>query len=116
MGTLGVIAGAFVIGLSAWPFVAEGITAWAPAVLAVAGGGFVGAFADSLAGVTVQARFRDPRTGAETERAASEAGPHPLVRGWRWLRNDQVNWICTLTGAAFAMACFQAANFAYSVS
>ncbi len=111
VGTLGALAGAFVIGLSAWPFAAGPNTSPAMAALAVVGGGFVGSMVDSLIGATVQARFRDPRTGAETERSASDAGAHPLIRGRRWLRNDQVNWLCALSGAALAMACFQAVYF-----
>ena len=115
VGTLGALAGAFVIGLSAWPFVMGRVTSPGWAALAVVMGGFVGAFVDSLAGATVQARFRDPQTGAETERSASAAGAHSLIRGWRWFRNDHVNWLCTFTGATFAMACFQATNFSYFV-
>lgn len=112
LGTVGALGGALVVWLSAWPFVTGRVpnAAWLGA--AAVGGGFLASLVDSLAGATIQARFRDPRTGQETERVASAEGPHLLVRGWRWFRNDQVNWLCTLSGAAFAMACFLAANFA----
>ncbi len=109
LGTVGVIAGGAMIGLSAWPFRAEPLAGF---LLIIAGSGVVGAFVDSLVGATVQARFYDPLTGEETERGGAEGVHYEQVRGWRWLRNDQVNWICTFSGATFAMACFQASNFA----
>jgi len=115
LGTAGALGGALAVALSAWPFLAGrgGYAAVAGAVLAVVLGGVLGAVIDSLAGATVQAGFLDPRTGHETERSTSAAGAHPLVRGYAWLRNDQVNVLCTLFGAAFAMACFAAVNFAF---
>ncbi|MFB3132271.1 MAG: DUF92 domain-containing protein [Rhodothermales bacterium] len=114
LGTVGALGGALVIWLSAWPFAAAryaqvGLFAAAGAVVL---GGFLASLVDSLAGATVQARFRDLRTGQETEHSASAGGEHPLVRGWRWLGNDQVNWLCTFSGAVFAMACFLAVIFA----
>jgi uncharacterized membrane protein len=63
--------------------------------------GLTGAFVDSLLGATVQAMYYCPHCAKETER-------HPLhscgtetrhIRGWHWLGNDGVNWVCALTGA-----------------
>ena len=110
LGTAGAMGGALVIGLSAWPFADGGHLGMLVAGVVVSG--FLASFVDSLAGATIQARFLDPQTGQETERSASTGGAHPLVRGWRWLGNDQVNGLCTFSGSIFAMACFQAANFA----
>jgi uncharacterized protein (TIGR00297 family) len=109
MGTLGGLVGAVVIWGVAVPL-ATGSYAMASMLGAVAivGGGLVASLVDSVLGATLQARFRDPVTGRETER--TEGGL--LVRGWRWLRNDAVNGLCTLTGALLPMACFQAADFA----
>lgn len=107
VGTLGALAGAAVVWLCALPFAG----AWAAtggAAVAVVGGGVLAAFVDSLAGATVQARYRDPATGAETERAATAGVPHALVRGRRWMDNDRVNLLATAFGAAFAMACMRA--------
>ena len=67
-------------------------------------GGFLGALADSIVGATLQAQYRDGQTGQPTERAASRRKPNPLVRGRRWINNDRVNVLCTLTGAVIAMA------------
>ncbi len=114
VGTAGALAGALVVWLSAWPFAAGRFAGFdgGSAAAAVVLGGLAASLLDSLAGATIQARFLDPATGQETERAASAEGPHPLIRGWAWMRNDQVNWLCTLSGAALAMACFLAADFA----
>ncbi|MGI9175422.1 MAG: DUF92 domain-containing protein [Rhodothermales bacterium] len=67
-------------------------------------GGFLGALADSIAGATFQAQYRDAQTGQATERATSLHEPNLLVRGRRWIDNDRVNLFCTLTGAVAAMA------------
>ena len=67
-------------------------------------GGFLGALADSFAGATIQAHYRDRQTGQPTEQTASLHEPNPLVRGWRWVNNDRVNILCTVTGAVIAMA------------
>lgn len=92
-GTLATLAGAVFVAICAAPW------AMAPLLAGVASAGVAGAFADSLAGATVQAHFRDLETGAETERGGGEA---VLLRGWRWLRNDAVNGLCTATGAGVA--------------
>jgi len=109
VGTLGGLLGALVIwGCAA--VLAEGseTVASVAGAVAIAGGGLAASLIDSLAGATVQARYRDPVTGRETERTE---GGH-LVRGWRWFRNDAVNGLCTFSGAAIAMACFRVADFA----
>ncbi|MFQ5571247.1 MAG: DUF92 domain-containing protein [Rhodothermales bacterium] len=114
VGTAGAAGGAVIVWISAWPFAIDlfAVTGVQAASLAVVVGGFLASLIDSVAGATVQARFRDQKTGQETERSGSGEGAFPLVRGWRWLQNDQVNWLCTLSGAILAMACFLAVDFA----
>ena len=79
----------------------------AQAALLVVGGGFAAAMLDSALGASVQARYREP-SGALTERAvwAGPDGPValPLARGWRWVDNDRVNLLCTLTGGLCPVA------------
>lgn len=69
----------------------------------VVGAGVSGALADSVLGGTVQAGYRNPRTGQRTERPIEDGVPNDLVRGWAWVTGDVVNAACTATGAALAM-------------
>ncbi|MDP9371796.1 MAG: DUF92 domain-containing protein [Chloroflexota bacterium] len=63
--------------------------------------GLVGAFADSLLGATVQARFRCPVCGVATEAARHRCGASTvLTGGWRAVDNDAVNFASALCGAA----------------
>jgi uncharacterized protein (TIGR00297 family) len=68
--------------------------------------GLVGAFFDSFLGATVQAIYRCPHCGKETEK-------HPLhscgtqtvqIHGWQWLNNDRVNLACALLGGVAMLA------------
>ena len=71
---------------------------------AVVGGGLAGSIVDSLAGATIQAVHEDRRTGRiEDGHPSGPAGPHER-RGWRLVDNDIVNVLCTVTGAAAAIA------------
>lgn len=63
--------------------------------------GVVGMGADSLAGATIQVRFRPPDAETTTERPLEEGAT--LVRGWRGMNNDAVNLLCTGAGAVSAM-------------
>jgi uncharacterized protein (TIGR00297 family) len=106
-GTLATLAGALFIGVvlalvfwlehSAW-------LAWlVPAALL---GGLAGSLCDSLLGATAQATYRLPN-GGETERPRSADGaPHELMRGWRWMHNDAVNFLSSLVGGMVALAIF----------
>jgi len=86
VGTLASLAGAGLLGLLAGP-------AW----LAVTLAGFLGALLDSLLGATVQAQWRDPKTGRWCEIPQG-----PPERGVNVLRNDAVNSIATVAGAVTA--------------
>lgn len=68
--------------------------------------GLIGSLVDSLLGATWQAIYHCPDCDKDTER-------HPLhscgqstsrVRGFKWLDNDWVNTVCTLSGALAAIA------------
>jgi uncharacterized protein (TIGR00297 family) len=66
-------------------------------------GGVAGATFDSLLGATVQGIYRCDRCGVETERTLHRCGqPTHLVRGWRWLNNDWVNFLASAAGAVVA--------------
>ncbi len=73
-------------------------------LLPVAGaGGLAGSLFDSLLGATVQAIYYSSSRQKETEKKIDPDGtPNTLVRGWRWLDNDLVNFLSSLVGAAVA--------------
>ena len=102
LGYAAVLAGAAVIGLIAALFipVEQRLGFWLVVILA----GVSGSTFDSLLGASVQAIYYCPVCLKETER-------HPLHscgtlthinRGWRWLDNDLVNFLCSLAGALVA--------------
>jgi uncharacterized protein (TIGR00297 family) len=102
-GTLGAVAGAAsVAGAAVAAGGASLPTAPLPAMMLLTAAGTAGMLADSLAGATIQARYRDPATGALTERRPEPSAPP--VAGWAGIDNDAVNWIATTTGALTALA------------
>ncbi len=106
-GSLASLAGAALIGVGAVLFT-PGIPALnLMAVFMVAG--FFGAAFDSFLGASVQAIYFCPQCQKETEshpwhRCRAET---VQVRGWRWLNNDLVNFICSLVGASVAVVLFE---------
>lgn len=74
--------------------------AWAVTVSLAAA--LLASVVDSTLGATLQAAYRDPRTGALTERVPA-AGSAELARGWAWMTNDRVNLACTAVGAAIPL-------------
>ncbi len=74
-------------------------------VLVAAVSGFLGSAFDSLLGATVQAIYICDECGVETERTRHRCGkPTRLIRGWRWLNNDWVNFLASVAGALVAGA------------
>ena len=111
-GTVGAGLGAVVVVASAYPFLErEAAVSSRLLALGIAGSGLAGALVDSLAGAAWQALYRDEQTGQLTERPDAPQERRPLVQGYRWVTNDRVNELCTLTGALLAMGCFQAYVF-----
>ncbi len=67
-------------------------------------GGMVGTITDSALGATVQAIYWCPRCQKETEQRVHKCGEETrLLRGFRWLDNDVVNFASTATGAVIAL-------------
>lgn len=103
-GTIGAMGGALVV-------IGSAVLAGAPwtlqQVVVVFAGALVASFVDSLLGATVQVRYRDPRTGALTERRGPDDRPFRAVQGWRWLTNDRVNLAGSAVGALWAIGYFR---------
>ena len=104
IGTLGMVLGSAFLALCmlavGWP---------RSVVLPAFVGGIVGALADSVAGATVQGRRRCASCDALTERAVHSCGtPTVHAGGISWMDNDVVNVLCTMIGAASALAAMRA--------
>jgi uncharacterized protein (TIGR00297 family) len=103
IGTLASLAGSGLIGMLAVAFSPQP-AAWTLGLI-ITLAGLAGSLFDSFIGSTVQAMYYCPRDKKETEK-------HPLhtcgtatvlIRGWRWLNNDWVNFACGACGAALAL-------------
>ena len=101
LGTLGGIGGALAIATVS-ALVAPDLRGQGVWVVGVAG--CVGMLVDSLAGATLQARYACPAPGcgAVRERPGQCHGTVELDRGVRWLDNDGVNLVGSLSGALAA--------------
>jgi len=107
-GTLGGLAGILLICASAWlaaPGKFGSVPAWRWTFI-IAFAGVLGSLTDSVLGATIQGKYFDPVRNVTTERAFrnghSGPEPNPIVEGFRWVTNDVVNFLCTLTGATTA--------------
>jgi uncharacterized membrane protein len=108
VGTLATTLGAMAVGIvysgSAAIFTATPVVVAFIGVATIAG--LIGSLSDSLMGATVQRLYMAAH--GLTERAhASDGTPLPLVRGWRWMNNDAVNFISSLIGALVAVGIIQ---------
>jgi len=75
---------------------------WGLVALIAAGSGFAGAVIDSLLGAAIQAQYTCAVTGRYTERPITDGKPNILVRGYRWVTNDMVNFLSTVSATALS--------------
>jgi uncharacterized protein (TIGR00297 family) len=110
IGTIGALLGACVICASAWlsnwEKMAELGALYSFAL--IGGSGLLASLVDSFLGATLQAQYYDPIRQKITERTHSlkEDGSlieNELQKGYRWMDNDLVNFICGMTGAGMAI-------------
>ena len=73
------------------------------AIAIITASGFLGSLVDSLLGATIQVRYFCPICQKMTEQPLHR-GVHPTQysSGIRWLNNDWVNFVCSLSGALIA--------------
>ena len=103
LGTGASLGGALLIGLLGGLILRQGWTVAGALLLAATVGGLAGSLFDSLLGATVQAIYRCDACGKETERKVHGCGTQTrLLRGWRWLDNDLVNFTASAVGALVA--------------
>jgi len=105
-GTAASLGGALIIGLSgglSLLILGQGGGSGIALLLAATAGGLAGSAFDSLLGATAQAIYWCDTCEKETERRVHRCGTQTrLVRGWRWLGNDLVNFMASAVGALVA--------------
>jgi len=113
-GVLAALMGGLFIGGVGWGVMALPAPDSAPAVgfslggalLLGGGAGLLGALFDSWLGARAQVMYRCPVCLQETEQqthSPCDDAPAQRVRGIRWMNNDAVNFLASLTGAAAGM-------------
>jgi uncharacterized protein (TIGR00297 family) len=110
LGTLATAAGALFIGLVTWALISidslffsnESDSQWILPITLLAG--IAGSIFDSFLGATVQSTYYCERCHKETERVVHTCGQETkLIKGWRWLGNDWVNFLSSLIGSLVAV-------------
>lgn len=108
VGTMATTLGAMAVGIvysgSAAIFTATPVVVVFIGIATISG--VIGSLSDSLMGATIQRLYMGP-DGLTERPYASDGTPRPLVRGWRWMNNDAVNFLSSLVGGVVAVALLQ---------
>jgi len=108
LGSLASFSGAGLIGILVVIFSASTTQSIQQSIylfFAISIGGVLGSFFDSFLGATFQAIYICPACQKETERHPLHTcgTPTQLKKGWTWLNNDWVNFLCSVMGASVAV-------------
>jgi uncharacterized protein (TIGR00297 family) len=114
LGEIAVIGGGLLIGFVAWILAVTthllpsgGILASGPNLLTICVvSAFVGSTVDSMLGASVQAMYTCKTCKKLTEHSIHCDEPAKLVKGWKQLGNNWVNFISSLCGAAAGLLMF----------
>lgn len=108
-GVLASLMGAALVPLSVfwwWPLTpVEFVT--------VTWSGFLGALLDSILGASVQGLYRDPGTGALTEKRRQDGRQNERVRGFSLINNDAVNFLASLGSVLCALALLRSIRYPF---
>lgn len=105
LGLFAGFLGSGIIWMSHLPW-ANNLTSGFLPFLFVVGGGICGSIIDSILGATFQIQYKCSICGRITERAAHCEKQSLKVSGIGWMKNDQVNLICTFVGAIISFGLF----------
>ena len=94
-GIIGALIGAFIIPISS--------LFWINSVLIISAAGLSGSIIDSLLGAVFQGQFKCSICGKITERKYHCNSVTSLIKGIKWLNNDEVNFISSVSGAIFLL-------------
>lgn len=117
LGTLAALAGGAFIGVVAWLLTAinqkltkkNNVSQPKQFILIAGVGGLAGALIDSWFGATKQAIYYCDTCDKETEQKihhVCDDTPTRFLRGFYWLNNDAVNFICAIFGSFIAWAVY----------
>lgn len=110
LGELASLLGAFTVGVTSLAFGFGGFSVVKTFVL-VLFPGFLGCTLDSVLGATIQARYTCPVCGKITEKKNHCGESATLIKGWKGVDNDVVNFISTFFGAVIALVLFSIKAF-----
>ncbi|MBI5303178.1 MAG: DUF92 domain-containing protein [Chloroflexi bacterium] len=107
LGTIVALCGAGLIAILAAFIAINGN--WLLVIFVGTVAGLLGSVFDSLLGATAQAIYFCDADQKETESRVHRCGNATrLIRGWRWLDNDGVNFLASVFGSGVAVACYWA--------
>ncbi len=102
MGTLAALIGSFLIAVLWYSVYYKPALGTISYIAVITLAGFVGSIVDSILGLTIQAQYYDKSSDRIVEKEYLDGKKLPLVRGFRIINNDKVNFISNLFSVAFA--------------